>query len=259
MEALKIIFVIAAGLVFGSFLNVCISRLPLHESIVRPSSRCPKCKTPIAPLDNVPLLSFLFLGGRCRTCGESISWRYPAIELATVALWLLCWLKFGQTLEAMGMAILSFLLLGLAAMDAETMLLPDTFTLPGIALGILYSGVVCDQIRCALLSAAWALAGAAVLLGIAGAYWLLQRRTGMGVGDAKLIALIAAWLGPVQTLLVLFLGVFAAAVYGIGISIARRRFDGTVPLPFGSFLCAATLYAAFHGEHVLAWYSGFFR
>lgn len=259
MEAFELIFVVVTGLVFGSFLNVCISRLPLHESIVRPGSRCPQCGAPIAPRDNIPLLSFMLLGGQCRACGQSISWRYPAIELATAALWLLCWLKFGPTPEAVGMAILSFFLLGLAAMDAETMRLPDAFTLPGIALGIIYSGFICGRMRCAFLSATWAIVAALVLLAISGAYWLLQRRMGMGMGDAKLIALIAAWLGPVQALLVLFLGVFAAAVYGIGISIVRRRFDGTAALPFGSFLCAATLYAAFHGENVLSWYAGFFR
>jgi leader peptidase (prepilin peptidase) / N-methyltransferase len=259
MEALAVIFVLAAGLSFGSFLNVCISRLPPHESIVRPGSRCPNCGAAIAMRDNIPLLSFILLRGRCRACRRPIAWRYPAIELATAALWLLCWLKFGFTLEALGTAVLSFLLLGLAAMDAETMLLPDTFTLPGIVLGILYSGLICGRIRCALLSAAWAAAAAAIILAISGAYWLIRKQQGMGMGDAKLAALIAAWLGPIQGLLVLFLGVLAAALYGIGVSIVRRRFDATAPLPLGSFLCAAALFALFQGQHALAWYASFFR
>lgn len=259
MEALAVIFVVAAGLAFGSFLNVCISRLPPHESIVRPGSRCPHCRSAIAPRDNIPILSFILLRGRCRACRKLIAWRYPAIELAMAALWLLCWLKYGFTLEAFGTAVLSFLLLGLAAMDAETMLLPDAFTLPGIVLGILYSGLVCGRIRCALLSAAWAAAGAAVILAVSGAYWLMRKRQGMGMGDVKLVALIAAWFGPLQGLLVLFLGVLAAAIYGIGVSIVRRRFDATAPLPLGSFLCAAALFALFQGQHTLAWYASFFR
>ena len=261
MNALAAIFVAAVGLVFGSFLNVCIARLPRHESIVRPRSRCPHCGAAIAARDNVPLLSFMLLQGRCRACRETISWRYPAIELATAALWLLCWLRFGPTLQALGMAVFCFLLLGLAAMDAETMRLPNSFTFSGIVLGVVYSGAICGSrwARCAVLSLSWAATAAGILLAVSGAYWLLRRREGMGMGDAKLLAMIAAWLSPGLALLALFLGVAATAVYGLGISIARRRLDGTVPLPFGSFLCAAALYAAFQGQHILDWYGGFFR
>lgn len=259
MEVLAVILVIAAGLVFGSFLNVCISRLPPHESIVRPGSHCPRCKTPISARDNIPVLSYFLLRGRCRACRQPIAWRYPAIELALAALWLLSWLKYGLTLEALGTAILSFLLLGLAAMDAETMRLPDAFTFPGIGLGIVYSAVICGRVRCALLSAAWAAAAAAIILAISVTYWLTRKRQGMGMGDAKLAALIAAWLGPIGGLVALFLGVFAAALYGIGLSLAHRRFETTAPLPLGSFLSAATLYTLFQGQHALAWYGSFFH
>ena len=260
MEALAAIYVVVVGLVFGSFLNVCITRLPRYESIVSPPSRCPRCGAAIAARDNIPLLSFLLLRGRCRACRQPISWRYPAIELATAALWLLCWLRFGRTLEALCMAVLSFLLLGLAAMDAETMRLPDAFTFPGIVLGVVYSGAICNHwMRCAVLSLGWAATAAGILLAVSGAYWLLRRREGVGIGDVKLIALIAAWLGPYPALLALFLGVVATAIYGICISVARRRLDGAIRLPFGSFLCAAALYTQFHGHRILAWYLGFFR
>ena len=259
MQAFTLILVVVAGLVFGSFLNVCISRLPPHQSIVRPRSRCPHCGAAIAAYDNIPIFSFLILHGRCRACRRRIAWRYPAIELATATLWLLCFLQFGFTLRALGMAVLSFLLLGLAAMDAETLRLPDSFTLPGIALGIVYSGAICGRLHCALISAAWAAAAVALLLLISGAYWLLRRRMGMGVGDAKLLAMIAAWLGPAAALLTLFFAVLAAAVYGIALSIARRRFDATAALPLGSFLCAAALYAIFQGHHAISWYSGLFH
>lgn len=157
------------------------------------------------------------------------------------------------------MAVLSFLLLGLAAMDAETLRLPNTVTLSGLVLGIIYSGAVCRRLSCAVSSAAWAAAAAIVLLAIAGAYWMLRKRQGMGMGDAKLIAMVAAWLGPAQALLVLFVGAVAAAVYGISVSVARRRLDGSVPLPFGSFLSAAALYAMFYGHHILTWYIGLLR
>ena len=169
MQVLALIFVAVAGLVFGSFLNVCIARLPRHQSIVYPRSRCPHCAAAIASYDNIPLLSFLLLRGHCRACGQSITWRYPAIEFVLALLWVLCWLSFGATTRALGMAVESFVLLGLAAMDAETLRLPDAFTLPGIVLGVVYSGAICGRLRCSLTSAAWAAAGAALLLLISGA------------------------------------------------------------------------------------------
>lgn len=260
MEALAIVIIVVLGLVFGSFLNVCIARLPRHESIVRPRSRCPRCGAPIAARDNVPVLSFLLLRARCRACRMPIAWRYPAIELVNAALWLLCWLRYGFSLHALGMAVLSFLLLGLAAMDAETLRLPDAFTLPGIVLGILYSGAMCRQwARCAFLSLAWAVSFAGLLLAVAGAYWLLRRRHGMGIGDAKLMAMVAAWLGPGPAVLTLFLGTIAAAIYGVGLSAAQRRLNGSVALPYGSFLCGAAIYAAFYAQPLIYWYLGFFR
>lgn len=260
MEVLTVILIIAAGLVFGSFLNVCISRLPQHKSILGPRSHCPRCGAVISAYDNIPVLSFLLLRGCCRHCHGKISWRYPAIEVGLAALWLLCWLTFGLTLQAVSMAVLSFLLFGLAAMDAETLRLPNTFTLPGIALGILYSGARCEHwVKCAVLSASWAVIAAGVLLAFSGIYWLLMRKEGMGIGDAKLIALVAAWLGPGLAVLVLFLGVVSAAIYGVSISIVRRRFDGNIPLPFGSFLCAVALYACFDGYRIVHWYLGFFH
>lgn len=258
MGALAVVIVVLLGLIFGSFLNVCIARLPGHESIVRPRSRCPKCKSPIAAFDNIPVLSYLLLRGRCRACREPIAWRYPAVEIVLALLWLLCWFSFGPTLRALGMAVLTFLLLGLAVMDAETLRLPDAFTLPGIILGILYSGAICEHwARCAALSIGWAASFAGILLAISGIYWLLRRQAGMGVGDAKLIAMIAAWLGPSPSALVLIFGIIAAAIYGLYISAIRRRLD--IPIPFGSFLCLAAIYAVFYGQQTVYWYLGFFR
>lgn len=260
MEALTTILIVVFGLAFGSFLNVCISRLPRHQSIVQPRSRCPHCQVPIAARDNIPLLSFLLLGGRCRACRQPIAWRYPAIECSTAALWLLCWLRFGLSLRAAGMAVFAFIMLGLAAMDAETLRLPDVFTLPGIVLGIIYSGAICQHwVKCALRSMSWAISIGGVILAIYAIYWVLRRREGLGIGDAKLMALIAAWLGPTQAVLVFVLGVFATAAAALAVTLRRRRFDGNIPLPFGAFLCAASLFAMFYGQQVINWYLGFYR
>ena len=259
------IFVVLLGLAFGSFLNVCIWRLPRHESVAAGRSRCPECGATILAKDNVPLLSFLVLRGRCRDCGAGIAWRYPAIELATAALWLLCWLEFGISVEAVGMAVFSFLALGLAAMDAETMLLPNAFTLPGIVLGVIYSGAVCngewpERLRCAGVSLGWAACAALVILAIRGLYWLLRRREGMGLGDAKLFAMIAAWLGPASAGLSFFLAVMAGAVYGIfWVSLHKRERGASARIPLGSFLCAAAIYVVFEGRSTVDWYVGLFR
>ncbi|WP_446743057.1 prepilin peptidase [Silvibacterium acidisoli] len=245
--------VVVAGLLFGSFLNVCISRLPRHESIVSPRSRCPHCLTPVRSLDNIPVLSFLVLRGRCRSCRASIGWRYPAVELVMPALWLLCWLRFGATIEAGAMGVLCFLLLGLAVMDAETMHLPDAFTLPGILLGVLYAACR-SGLRGLGLAILWALAAGSLIVFIRWVYRKLRGREGMGLGDAKLLAMIAAWLGPWQTLLAFFLAVVAGALFGLA---RMRRMEARLPL--GAFLCMASLYVIFFGQATIDWYLGFFR
>lgn len=261
MYVTALILVIILGLVFGSFLNVCITRLPGHESIVRPRSRCPRCRAAISAYDNIPVLSYLLLGGRCRACRQFISPRYPAVEIVLAALWVLCWLCFGPSIEAVGMAVLAFLLLGLAVMDAETLRLPNTFTLPGIVLGIVYSGVRGwdHWLKAAVISISWAVTAAGILLAFSAIYWVVKRREGMGIGDAKLLALIAAWLGPSLGVLALFLGVVATAVFGLALSAQRRKLDGGVPLPLGAFLCAAALFAMFYGQAAIHWYFGLFR
>lgn len=272
---LTAIFVALFGLAFGSFLNVCIARLPRQESIVRPGSHCPSCGAAIRAADNLPLLSWVLLRGRCRHCGWRIPWRYPAVELGTAALFVLCYLRFGLTFPSLGMTVLCFLLFGLAVMDAETFRLPDAFTLPGIALGILYAGCFSaagglGHLWDAASSALFAGLAALLILILRWTYYFLRRREGMGLGDAKLLALIAAWLGPPLTLLTLFLGVLSAAIVGllwIGIShgMARAASESQAApktfaarLPFGSFLCAAALYAIFAGRPLIHWYLKFF-
>ena len=271
------IFFGICGLLLGSFLNVCIVRVPVGESVAWPRSHCRQCDQPIAGWDNIPVLSWLLLGAACRACGGRISWRYPAIELATCTLFVMCCLRFSPGWPAACWALLCFLLLGLAVMDAETLLLPDVFTLPGLAAGILFAGL-----RAGLRAGAWtagllaawhsllaAVVAAAVLLLIAGGYWVARRRMGMGLGDVKLLALLAAWLGLPQTALVLFLAVIVGALYGLGMILLFRRQDkpkgddqlpiGQMPVPFGTMLSLAGLYSIFLGERTLRWYTQFFH
>jgi leader peptidase (prepilin peptidase)/N-methyltransferase len=256
------IFFGLCGLLFGSFLNVCILRLPAGESVVTPRSRCPHCRQPIANRDNIPVLSWLTLRAKCRACGTRISWRYPAVELTSGALFFLCCFYFSFSWQAAGWALLCFLLLGLAVMDAETLLLPDAFTLPGLAAGVAIAAVR-GGLRGAGLSLLAAAAAAATLLLIAGAYWLARRQMGMGLGDVKLLAMLAAWLGLQQTALVLFLSVIVGALYGLGtIMIHRKRTTeplGQMPIPFGTMLSLAGLYSVFLGERTLRWYLAFFH
>jgi leader peptidase (prepilin peptidase) / N-methyltransferase len=260
------------GLLLGSFLNVCILRLPAGESVVSPRSHCRQCHQPIANRDNIPVLSYLLLGAACRTCGSPIAWRYPVIELATCTLFAMCCLQFSPSWLAGCWALLCFLLLGLAVMDAETLLLPDLFTLPGLAAGVVFAalrpglegsgwawGTALGAAGRSLLAAAVA---AAALLLIAGAYWLVRRRMGMGLGDVKLLAMLAAWLGLRQTGLVLFLAVVAGALYGLGMILLNRRggtSPGQLPVPFGTMLSLAGLYSIFLGERTLHWYAQFFH
>jgi leader peptidase (prepilin peptidase)/N-methyltransferase len=275
------------GLLFGSFLNVCISRLPAHESIVTPRSHCMACGHAVRWYDNLPVLSWLLLRGRCRDCKAGISWRYPAVELA-VGLWFLRssadayriassnWMTvdFGPPLATwradnsvalIGTLILGFLLIGLMVMDWQTQRLPDAFTLTGIGIGLVLTCVRAfflapgESTWAFILWRVIAIAGAAlILLAVRWGYKALRKRDGMGLGDVKLLAMIAAFLGFGQALLALFAGVVAASIYGI-LLMARRRASGASKLPLGSFLAAGGLLSALFGPQILAWYMGLLR
>ncbi len=267
------IFAVLLGLVFGSFLSVCITRLPRGESIVQPHSHCRSCGRPIAHRDNIPLLSWILLRARCRFCGDRITWLYPAIETATSLLFLACWLKFGPGWPPIGWAIFCFLLLGLAVMDAQTMLLPDLFTLPGLVLGVLFAGLrgafrgaepnAIAGLRSAAIALLAALLAAGILLLLLAVYWLVRRRQGMGMGDVKLLAMLAAWLGPSKTALAFFLAVVAGAAYGLLLIVVRKPEKGStagqLAIPFGTFLSFAGLYSIFLGDRTVAWYWQLFR
>jgi leader peptidase (prepilin peptidase) / N-methyltransferase len=225
------------GLCFGSFLNVCIYRLPLDLSVVTPRSACPQCKRGIAFYDNLPVLSWLILGGRCRNCKTKISPRYVFIELLTAMLFLACYWHFGMTLATLKYCVFGFLLLGLIFTDAETKLLPDKLTLPGLALGVLFSLLVpvndlasqfmpgmvnlpfSNDLAARLLSlfdsVLGAAVGAAFIYGAGAIYLRWRGAEGMGFGDVKLMAMVGAFLGVKLTVLTIFSASLAGSFFGL--------------------------------------------
>lgn len=237
MDPVLAIAVAVFGLIFGSFLNVCIYRLPRGLSVITPRSACPDCKRPIAFYDNVPVLSWLILRGRCRHCHAPISARYMVIELMNAGLWLACYWHFGPTLATLKYCTFAFLLLGLIFTDAETKLLPDKLTLTGLALGVIFSVLVpvndvaaqflpgvldlpfSGQIVTRLLSLIDALTGAAVgsafIYGAGAIYLKWRGAEGMGFGDVKLMAMVGAFLGMKLTVLTIFTASVAGTLFGL--------------------------------------------
>ena len=244
------IFVV--GLCFGSFLNVCIYRLPRGKSVVTPRSACPHCGDLIPLYHNVPVLSWLILRGKCRSCKKPISRRYLLIELLTGLLFLGCYTHLGLTLGMLKCTVLGYLLLGLIFTDAETKLLPDALTLPGLALGILFSlvvpvndlasrimpGMVSPAMRSEISWRLWSLSdsllgaavGASFLYGAAAIYLRARGVEGMGFGDVKLMALIGAFLGTKLTVLTIFAASLTGSIFGLSMVLAvwikrLRRFE----------------------------------
>ena len=240
-----------AGLVVGSFLNVVAHRLPREESVAFPGSRCPSCGAPIAAYDNVPVVSWLLLRGRCRSCRAPISVRYPALELSNAVLWLAVfgvapsWCDFltGAFLASAGLALL--------AIDAEFQILPDAITLPGIAVGIALSfGSVRRTPVSALVGAAL---GAGGLFLLAFLYEKIAGQEGMGLGDVKMLGMVGALLGPVGVLVTVFAASLSGSVVGIGLMLARGA-DGKMRLPFGVFLALGAIGAWFFADPLFARY-----
>jgi leader peptidase (prepilin peptidase) / N-methyltransferase len=239
------------GLAFGSFLNVCIYRLPRDLSVVRPRSACPGCKRPIAAYDNIPVLSWLVLRGRCRNCKAHISPRYLIVELLTGAIFLAIYAHFGASLATLKYCAFGFLLLGLIFTDAETQLLPDKMTLPGLALGLAFSLVfpvndLASQLLPGLVAlpvssdVSWhllslidavlgAIVGASFIYGVGAIYLRARGVEGMGLGDVKLMAMVGAFLGAKLTIFTLFSASISGSLFGVSTVLAvwikrmRRR------------------------------------
>ena len=255
-----------AGLVIGSFLNVCIHRLPRRESVVRPRSRCPNCSKPVSARDNIPVLSFLLLKGRCRSCREHISLQYPVVEAATSALFAAAWIRFGWSTTFVVCCFFLALIVILSVIDLYHRILPDVLTLGGLAAGVLLSPLQDPEFfrweaRTASIPA-WDHLGFSLLgAGLGGGFlWLiaaLYRRfsgvDGMGFGDVKMTAMLGAFLGWKCAMLSVFLGSVIGAVSG-SIYMRTRSKGRTYPLPFGTFLGMAAVAAALWGPGILRWY-----
>jgi leader peptidase (prepilin peptidase) / N-methyltransferase len=242
------------GAVLGSFLNVCILRWGAEpkQSVVRPSSRCPRCGRGLVWYDNIPILSWLLLRGRCRGCGEPISMQYPLIELATAGIWAYLVWRNGLTLEAIRGAVFGTILLGIAMTDARAYIIPDEFTWGGLVIGLAFSLGVAGW--GGLLTAAIGAAvgfGALWVVGVAGT-WLFKEEA-MGGGDIKMMAMVGAFLGWQGVLLTVFLGAFMGSLIFLPLLMVGQK----KLVPFGIFLSigAATAYLA--GPRLVSWYGNF--
>ena len=255
MTPLVVLVFALAGLMIGSFLNVCIYRLPRRESIVWPASHCTSCNRPLAWFENVPVIGWLALRGRCRTCGSRISAIYPLVELTTGVV-------FAGGAVVYGLSPLLFVRLAFASalivlfvIDLQHRILPNVITLPGIAAGFAASLFLPPGWLSSLIGI---VAGGGILFAIAEAYYRLRGIEGLGMGDVKMLAMIGAVLGWPLMLLTLVFASFAGSLVGVGL-MASGRGGMQAALPFGTFLALGALVAAVAGDPILTWYLSFYR
>lgn len=236
------------GALAGSFANVAIHRLPRHESVITPRSRCPHCGSLIRARDNIPLLSFLWLRGRCRDCGARISWRYPLVETSTALLFLAAWWTFGLSAAALAAAIFAVIMIVVIFVDLDHQIIPNALTYPGLVVGLALSGVGGPRVFLVHLAAA---------LGAGVAFFLIAvlSRGGMGGGDVKLAAVMGAFLGWPLIAAAMFISFLLGGVVGITLLLARLR-GRKDPVPFGPFLAVGGLGALFWGNALIQWYLG---
>ncbi len=242
------------GAIVGSFLNVCIYRLPLHASIVSPRSACPRCRHELAWYENIPVLSWLALRGRCRACGAWIGVRYPLIEVLTAAMFAGAWWYYGPGLLLVSRIVFGCALIVLFAIDLEHKLLPNVITLPGILVGFAFSFFVPPGWYESLLGI---VAGGGILLAVFYVWLWIRKVEALGMGDPKMLAMIGAFLGWKMTILTLVLGSFIGTAIGVAL-IASRRGSLASQLPFGCFLAVGGAAAATVGPQLLTWYLGTF-
>jgi leader peptidase (prepilin peptidase)/N-methyltransferase len=259
-----------AGLLVGSFLNVCVFRMPRDLSVVRPRSFCPACEKPIAWYDNVPLVSYMLLHGKCRQCGWRVPLRYPIVELLTGLAFAACFAALGLTLSAFKYALFSAILIALIATDVEERILPDEFTLGGTLAGLVLAGFVMMDPGIAgflvqsSVGPRWAsVVESAFGAGVSsGSIWFvgwlflkLRHREGLGLGDVKMIAMIGAFLGLPEALLTLMAASLSGAVGGVIYILVTKKDMSTYEIPFGSFLGGAALVIAMWTHVIHVWYA----
>ncbi len=256
VRAEEAIVSVLLGLVVGSFLNVCIHRLPKGESVVRPVSRCPVCAVPIRWYDNIPLLSFLLLMGRCRACGSRIAWRYPVVEALTGSLFLLTMLRFGLSVRSIFLLIFISGLVLVTFIDLDHEIIPHMVTLPGIPLGLIGSLITRDPSPREATTGALIGAGLVYLVAVYGE--VAFQKESMGGGDVNLLAMIGAFLGWRQVLFSFFVAVAAGASIAL-VLIAARVLSRKDRIPFGPFLAFGAVVALLGGDRVMDWYWGLMR
>ncbi len=243
------------GLAIGSFLNVCIHRVPLQASIVHPPSSCPHCGYRLRWIDNIPIVSYAALGGRCRGCRAPISIRYPIVEIVTMVIFVVHYLVFGPDILLVPRLLFACILIVLFAIDLEHHLLPNVITLPGIVVGLAFSAMLPPGLFDALIGA---VAGGGILWLIGEAYYRYSGQEGMGGGDVKMLAMIGAFLGWQAVILTLVLSSVVGALVGV-IVIAVQRGGMKYALPYGTFLSLAALTASLFGARIIAWYIGLYQ
>ncbi len=276
-ETVGYIFIFAVGAAVGSFLNVVIHRVPNEESIVFPNSACPKCKNPIKPYDNIPILSWLILGGKCRNCKEKISPRYPAVELLTALLFMLVYWQIGFNAFLPVCLIFVASIVALIFIDAENMILPNVITYPLLFFALLvrlifplFSGAsffsdiktfplnLLEDYPVWLVSICGAILGGLVgggSLWLVGEIWKRLRGVdAMGLGDVKMMFAVGALLGWRLTLLTIFLGAFSGAVIGVFVIAKQKNKDFQTQIPFGIFLGIGSILSLLFGEQMIRWY-----
>ncbi len=249
-------FIFIIGCCVGSFLNVCIYRLPRNLSVAFPRSFCPQCQTPVRGYDNIPLFSYLFLGGRCRACRSKISWRYPLIEALTGGIVLALFGEFGLSFPFFAFSVLSSALIVVTFIDLDHRIIPDVISLPGVAAGFLLalfgpSLTVRDSLIGIIL-------GGGSLYALAFIYETLAKREGMGGGDIKLLAMIGAWLGWKAVLFTLFFSSLTGTLIGGGAMMVQKE-GRYYAIPFGPFLALSAIVYIFFGPRMIDWYLGWGR
>jgi len=253
VSPLFIIAVFMFGLIVGSFLNVCIYRLPHHKSIVFPGSQCPGCHRDIRFYDNIPVLSYIILGGKCRNCKNPISMRYPMVEFLSGLMAVAVFLKYGPTPAALCFYILIAALLVITFIDIDHRIIPDVITLPGIVIFFLASFLPS--------TIDWKDAGLGILIGgfslyaVALGYELLMKKEGMGGGDIKLLAMMGAAIGWKGVLFTIFMSSLVGSVIGIGIMVFTQK-NLKLAIPFGPFLSIGAITFIFFGPEMIYWYFG---
>ncbi len=244
-------FAFVIGAVVGSFLNVCIYRLPRNESIVFPPSRCPQCGFRIPFYDNVPIVSYLVLRGRCRSCKASISFQYPLVELINALLALFLFMRFGPTLAFLVLFLFCSAMVVITFIDLEHQIIPDAISLPGIVVGFIFSfffpGVGWQSSLIGI-----AVGGGSLLL-VAYGYQLITKKEGMGGGDIKLLAMMGAFFGWKAVLFIIFVSSLVGSVIGITVMVIRGK-DSKLAIPFGPFLALGAILYIFFGRQAIHWY-----